>query len=346
MESVLTKLSQQPYPDGYAQAEARALRERLGALFGVPGHTIAFVRGTAHGISNLAQGLDWAEGDNVVSARGEYPANVYPWMALEARGVQLRQAPHLDGRVTPEAVLGLVDERTRVVAFSMVEFWNGYRVDIRSIGEECRKRGVIVAVDGIQAFGALDVNLGELPIDYASAGGYKWMMAPNGIGFTYCHPDLLPRIRPVLLGPGSMKNPNEYFKYDLDLADTSQRFEESTVSVMSVAGFGAAVELFHDVGMDVVERRVLSLSRRLAEGLAERGYEVLGPWPRGEAEASGIVSFRKPGSSAGEILRDLNASRVVCRIHADFVRLSPHFYNTEEEVDRVLAFLAPEVARP
>ena len=165
VESVLAKLSEHPYPDGYAQAEAASLRGRLGTMFGVPEHTISFVRGTAHGISQLAQGLEWEAGDNVVSAQGEYPANIYPWMALEAKGVEFRLAAHCQGRVTPEAVLGLVDEHTKVVALSLVEFWNGYRVDVQTIGQECRKRGVIFAVDGIQAFGALRMNLGELRID-------------------------------------------------------------------------------------------------------------------------------------------------------------------------------------
>lgn len=344
IEAVAGRLSSQPYPAGWAQEEADRVRGSLGRLFGVPASSVSFTRGTAHGISLLAQGLDWKPGDNVVGARGEYPANVYPWLALAERGVEYRPADSPGGRVRPEEVLSLVDGRTRVVALSQVQFWNGYRVDVKAIGEECRRRGVILAVDGIQSFGALDVDLGALPVDFAAAGAYKWLLGPNGLGFAYWHPDLLPRVRPVLVGPGSTARPMEYFDLELAYGEDAHRFEESSISVLGLAAFGAAVDLLLEVGMAVVEARVLSLARRLAEGLAERGYEVVGPWPREAAEASGIVSFRRPGAGPQEVMRDLNACRVSGRVHADFVRLSPHFYNTQEEVERVLSFLAPETA--
>src|SRR4030081_3558751 len=131
------------------------LRSSLGELVGVPADQVSITRGTAHGISLLARGLDWKEGDNVVGARLEYPANVLSWMATRDRGVEMRLVEPIEGRVTPEAVLSLVDGRTRVVALSFVQFWNGYRVDIEEIGAECRKRGVILAVDGIQGLGVL-----------------------------------------------------------------------------------------------------------------------------------------------------------------------------------------------
>jgi len=151
----------------------------------------------------------------------------------------------------------------------------------------------------------------------------------------------LHRLRPVLVGTGTVKQCNEYFAYDFDLGETARRFEESSISLLDMAAFQAAVDLMLEVGPKVIEEQVLELSRELAEGLCERGYEVVEPWPRRPEESSGIVSFRRPGSTAHEVLRDLNAARVVGRVHADFVRLSPHFYNTPDEVRRVLDVLAP-----
>lgn len=339
--NLMEQLVSRPYPDGMAQQSAEALRTDIGRLVGAEPETIALVRSTAHGISLLAHGLDWRPGDNVVGARGEYPANVYPWMALHDRGVEYRLAEPLNGRVTPECVLSLVDERTRVVALSHVEFWNGYRIDLETIGAELDRRGVIFAVDAIQSVGALRLDLARLPVDFLSAGACKWLLGPKGIGFCYCRPELVRRLRPALVGTGTVNRPLEYFDYHYDPHDNARRFEESTVSVLDMAALSAAIDLLLEVGPEPIEKQVLALARYLGTGLAERGYELLEPWPREVLEASGIVSFRRPGSSAQEVLRELNAAGVIGRLHQDFVRLSPHFYNTFQEADHVLDVLAP-----
>jgi selenocysteine lyase/cysteine desulfurase len=349
VEAMAGHLTAKPLTSPLAMEEADRLRASLARLFNCGADHIALTRSTAHGISLLAAGLDWQPGDNVVGARGEYPANVYPWVALRQRGVEYRPADNAGGRVTPQSVLRLVDARTRVVALSHVEFWNGYRVDIQTIGQECRRRGVILAVDAIQSAGALQLDFARLPVDYVAAGSYKWLLGTQGIGFAWCHPDLLPRIQPVLVGTTSVRDRLNYFSYPTDHVDfesTARRLEEGNPSLLDMAAFGAAVDVFLEVGPAVVERRVLGLALRLAEGLDRQGFEVLGPWPRDEKERSGIVSFRKRGSPPQEILRDLQASRIVGRIHADFVRLSPHFYNTDDEVDRVIDVLAPQAVQP
>jgi cysteine desulfurase/selenocysteine lyase len=343
VELLADRLSRQPCPADLAEEGAERLRCLVAQLVEAEPETIGFVRSTAHGISLLAQGLEWKPGDNVVGARGEYPANVYPWIALKDRGVEFRMAEPVDGRVTPEAVLALVNDRTRVVALSHVEFWNGYRVDLKTIGAELDRRGVIFAVDAIQSAGALRLPLSRLPVDFAAAAAHKWQLGPMGLGFCYCRPELLHRLRPVLVGTGSVRRSHEYFVYDYDLRDTASRFEESSLSPLQVAAYAAAIELLLEVGMETVEERVLSLSRRLAEGLAGLGCNLVEPWPREPAESSGIVSFRRPGWTADEVLRELNAAHVVGRVRSDFVRLAPHFYNTEEEIDRVLDLLTAGV---
>jgi selenocysteine lyase/cysteine desulfurase len=342
IEQVIEASMEAPYRDHWAQDEADRVRGLVGQLINAPEDCIALTRSTAHGISLLAQGLDWEAGDNVVGATGEYPANVYPWMSLAARGVEFRQAQPVAGRITCESVLALIDRRTRVVALSHVEFWNGYRVDIQTIGDECRRKGIIFAVDVMQSAGALRIDTERMPIDFCAAGAGKWLMGPPGIGFCFCSADLLDKIHPVIVGVRSVVGDDRYFDYDLKLKPNARRFEESVVSLLDTAAFGAALELLLEVGPEVIERRVLHLTSTLAEGLASNGCEVVEPWPRTENESSGIVSFRKPGTTAPAMLRDLNASHVIARTHRDFVRLSPHFYNTEEEVDRVLDVLAPE----
>ena len=346
IEHVVETSMNLPYRDHWAQDEADRVRELVARLINASGDSIALTRSTAHGISLLAQGLDWKAGDNVVGALGEYPANVYPWKALEARGVRFRQAKPIEGRISPDSVLAMVDARTRVVALSHVEFWNGFRLDIEAIGDECRRRGIVFAVDVMQSVGALQVDVARMHIDFCAAGAGKWLMGPPGIGFCFFAPELLERTRPVIVGVGSVAGYDRYFEYDLTFRPSARRFEESVVSLLDTAAFGAALELLLEVGVETIEARVLGLAARLAEGLARNGCEIVEPWPRAQNESSGIVSFRKPGISAAAALRDLSAARVIARTHKDFVRLSPHFYNTDEEVDRVLEVMSPERVSP
>jgi selenocysteine lyase/cysteine desulfurase len=342
IEQVIDGSMNAPYRHHWAQDEADRVRGLMAQLVNAPDDFISLTRSTGHGLSLLAQGLDWKPQDNVVGAMGEYPANVYPWMALGSRGIEFRQAKPVAGRVTAESVFNLVDSHTRVVALSHVAFWNGYRIDIDAIGGECRKRGIVFAVDVMQSVGALRVDVGRMPIDFCAAGAGKWLMGPPGIGFCYCSPALVERIQPTVVGARSVVGDERYFDYDLTFKPDARRFEESVVSLLDVAAFGAAIELLLDVGPAVVEQRVLQLAGRLAANLASNGYEIVEPWPRDKHESSGIVSFRRKGATAQALLRDLNAAHVIARTHRDFVRLSPHFYNTDEEVDRVLDVLVPE----
>lgn len=342
IERVVDGALNRPYPADAAFEGADRVRELAARLINGSPDGIALTRSTAHGISLVAQGLDWKRGDNVVGAEWEYPANVYPWMALAGDGVEFRQTKLVGGRVLPDAIFSMVDERTRVVALSHVEFWNGFRLDIEAIGAECRRRGIVFAVDVMQSVGALRVDVSRMPIDFCAAGAGKWLLGPPGIGFCYFTAELMDKVRPRVVGAVSVVEHDRYFDPKLDFASTARRYEESVISMLDTAAFGSALDLLLEIGTDVIEERVLELAARLAGGLAARGYELVEPWPRTRAESSGIVSFRKPGASHQEVLRDLTAARVIARTHRNFVRLSPHFYNTEDEVDRVLEVLAPE----
>jgi len=344
IEQVVEASTNRPYRAGWAFEEADRVRGLAARLINAEPESMTITRSTAHGVSMLAQGLDWEAGDNVVGAQWEYPANVLPWMNLADRGVEFRATVPVKGRITPDSVFALVDDRTRVVALSHVEFWNGFRTDVATIGAECRRRGIVFAVDVMQSLGALRVDVARMPIDFCAAGAGKWLLGPPGVGIAYFSPELLDRVRPLIVGPVSMEPPDQYFDLALAFSPSARRFEESALSLLDLAALGAALGLLLEVGPEAIEERVLDLTTRLATGLAERGYEIVEPWPRLRAESSGIVCIRKPGASHNEVLRDLGAAGVVARSHRDFVRLSPHFYNTEEEIDRVLEVLAFEGA--
>jgi len=300
---------------------------------------IAITRGTAHGLSLCARGLDWRHGDNIVGAQLEYPTNLLPWMALESRGVELRLVVPDEGRVTPERVFALIDDRTRVVALSLVQFWNGFRLDVSRIGAECRRRGIKFVVDGAQAVGAVGIDVDAARIDLLAAGACKWLLGPVGVGFCYIHPELLRELDPPLIGVGSVAEPDA-FRVVLAYATTARRFEESDLSWLDVAGFLAGVQLIEEIGIETIEDRVVSLSTRLGNRLSQSGFELAPPWPRSPNESSGIVSFRRSGIDPADDLRRLENGGVIGRVRGEYVRLSPHFYNTDAEMERVLSILS------
>ena len=320
--------------------DRQELRQSLAGMVGGRAEDITLVRSTGHGLSLLAGGLDWRAGDNVVGARWEYPTNLYPWMALEPRGVELRLAEPVDGRITVDALMELVDERTRAVCVSWVQFWNGYRIDVDAIGAACRERGVIFCVDGIQGVGAVQLDVQRAGIDLLSCGAIKWLLGTPGTGFAYVSPRLVPQLQPLTVGIGSVTQTEQAFAPELEWNPTARRFEESATSWFDIVALLACVRLLEQHGMAAIEERVLDLTQRLGTELTARGHEVVAPWPRARQESSGIVSFRTPGIEAAEQVRRLDAAGVVARVHSDFVRLSPHAWTRDVEVDRALEALS------
>ena len=336
-------------PGGWADAfhhDVEALKAALGRLLGVDAGDIALTRATGHGLSLLAMGLDWRAGDNIVSVRSEFPTNVFPWRALEHRGVTLRVAEPVDGRVTAERLLALCDERTRAIAVSFVHFWNGYRTDLAEFGAECRRSGIHLAVDGIQGAGAVSVDLRSTGVGLFAAGCYKWLQGPAGLGLCYVQPELAERLQPPLIGAGTSADPGTALEPTWSLASRAQRFEESSPSWLNVAGLLAAVGLLEEIGIHAVEERVLQLNALAGRLLEEAGCELAPPWPRLPSESSGIIGFRHP-AIAPELLVERLRERGVHSRHVSnqWVRFSIHFNNTEAEVERAVQ-LVTELSPP
>jgi selenocysteine lyase/cysteine desulfurase len=298
---------------------------------------IAFVKNTTEGILIVANGIRWRNGDNVVLAEKEFPANVYPWLNLERKGVEVRFAREAEGCIPVEEVARQVDGRTRVVSLSSVEFATGYRNDLDALGELCRQRGVLFCVDAIQSLGALPIDVRRSRIDFLSADGHKWLLGPEGTGVFYCGRAAMGKLEVANLGWGGVVDPNDYLNYDATPAPTAERFEPGTLNTAGIYGLRAALDLLLSVGLDRIEARVLALTDLLCEALRRRGYRVHSP--RGKSEKSGIVTFSHDRHPAGELLRRLREERVVGAVRDGKVRFSPHFYNTDEEIDRAVRAL-------
>jgi cysteine desulfurase/selenocysteine lyase len=318
-------------------ARVAAARKAAARLVGGATDEIAFTKNTTQGVLIAANGIRWKRGDNVVMPAIEFPANVYPWMALARHGVRITLVRPRDGRVTAEMLADACTERTRAVTASFVQFSNGFRLDVEALGGFCRDRGIYLHIDAIQSLGMLRCNARRMKIDFLSASGHKWLLGPVGAGFFCCRSELIEELD--LWNPGwtGVKNAWSFLDYDPTYRADAKRFEEGSLNLYGICGLGEAVERFLEIGMARVETRILDLTDRLEAGLRERGYRIVSP--RGKRERSGILCFRHPERETTSIFEALSNARVVTSLREGTVRLAPHFYNTEEEVDRVLAML-------
>ena len=317
------------YTDWMARVES--VRASFARLINAGTEEVAFVKNTSEGISIVANGIDWKRGDNVVIPDIEFPANVYPWWNLKRLGVETRFVHAVDGRVLFDDLTACVDGRTRVVSVSSVECNSGFRADLNRIGAFCREKGVLFCVDAIQSLGVLPMDVKRNHIDFLVADGHKWLMSVEGLGGFYISSQAMDKIRPAVVGWNSMVNPLDFMNYDFTLRPDAGRFEEGSFNTMSIQAFGAALSLFHEAGVDQIEKRVMRLGDKILEELRHRNFKILNSvLPE---ERSGIISF-----SGAMDLEKLPAfmmeNQVSLTARDGMVRLSPHFYNSENEIDR------------
>ena len=299
---------------------------------------IAFVKNTSDGISLFANSLDWPQGSEVVSVAGEFPSNFVPWKALERQGVTLRSLPVENGVFTLQAIEAAITPQTRAVAVSFVQFLSGYRVDLDRLGEICERRGVLLFVDAIQGLGAFPVDVKRSRIAGLSCAAHKWLTGPLGFGLLYIRRDLADRMDPAIAGWMSVKNWQDYAARDIEWRAGARRFECGAPSLASAYGLAAAAELLLEAGLDRIACRVMDLTGHLRQGLQRQGCALFGP--QSEASQSGIVTFKPRHGTADQVAQRLAAHGVVGSSRLGMVRLSPHFYNTHDEIDRALELLA------
>jgi len=308
------------------------LRAALARLINGTPEEIAFVQNTSEGLNVIANALPLQSGDNVTFCDMEFPANVYPWMNLQRRGIEARCIPHDGGGLTVETLENHADERTRVVAVSSVEFLTGFKSDLQALGAWCRQHRAYFVVDSIQSLGAVPLDVQACQIDFLSCGGPKWLMGPRGLGFIYCRQELLDELLPPFAGCLSVVGWEDWRDYNLTFLPDACRFELGTPNAIGQVGLLAAVRFLMETGIPAIEHWTLHLTDLLVDDLQRRGYEIASNLePR---RRSAIVSFSVPGD-ADEPLQKLTDAQVVVSKREQYIRISPHCYNTEEEVTRV-----------
>jgi selenocysteine lyase/cysteine desulfurase len=323
-------------------AETRTLVARL---LGTGVNEIAFTGPTASGLNAVAHGLDWKPGDEVVCYLDDYPANVYPWLALERQGVRpvLLVAPSI-GEITPEIVERSLTKRTRLVALASANYCSGYRIDLEAIGALCAARGVLFSVDGIQTLGAFPVAFAN--IDFLSAGAQKWMLGPSGAGMLYVKESRQEQLRPAIIGGWNVVSPNFIAQREVKFETGGRKFEPGAYTHSVIAGLRAAVELLLETGPNEITRTIRDLTQSLRDQITPSGFEFLSP--EEEKNRSGILTFRHPRVASDRLWDALTKNDVVVSLRFDrangsWLRVSPHFYNTSAEIEKIAEVLLSEM---
>jgi selenocysteine lyase/cysteine desulfurase len=308
-------------------------KELLAAYLNTVKERIAFADNTTSGLNLLAQGLHWTPGDEIILNDIEFPANIYPFLNLEKKGVNIHFVKSHDGIISAEDIIENLTPETKLVSVSMVQFLSGYRIDLRKLGEECKSRRVILCVDGIQGLGGLRLNVKECNIDFLSCGTQKWMLGLQGLSFIYISEALQHQIEPAYVGWLSVSDGWNLLDYNLSLKDSAERFQPGSLNSAGIYALNASLKLFREYGLEEVEKSVLSNTTILRTELEKIGIEPCLSDIDDEFY-SGIVSFRH--KQAYSILEVLKERKVEIAVREGIVRIAPHFYNNESDIQKLI----------
>ncbi|QEH33916.1 putative cysteine desulfurase [Aquisphaera giovannonii] len=314
-----------------------AARDAAARLIGADRAEIAFVNSTTQGIGLVAEGFPWRDGDNVVVPAEEYPSNVYPWMNLADRGVSVRLVPGRDGRIWPEDLAAAMDARTRVLAVSHVEFASGFRNDLDLLCELCHGRGVALFVDAIQGLGPLTLDVRKTPVDFLAADGHKWLLGPEGAGILHVRRDWIERLRPLGVGWHSVIGTFDAPELDFRLKPTAERWEGGSFNMPGIQGLGASLGLILEIGPEAVSARILDRAAAVRELAAGAGWRVVGS-PR-PGDVAGIVAIEQDGVDPAAAASAFREAGIVVSARRGRLRVSPHIYNDDDDLDRLRAAL-------
>jgi cysteine desulfurase / selenocysteine lyase len=303
---------------------------------------IAFVGPTSLALSFIASGVRFRRGDNVLIYFDDYPSNVYPWMALAEQGVEVRLMNTRGlGVIRARDVTGQIDENTRLVALASCHFISGYRLDYSAIASFLRERNILFSVDAIQTVGAFPMNAGQ--VDFLAADAHKWLLGPCGAGLLYVREAMQEKLAPPIYGWHNVRSPEFVAQEQIVLRSGASRYEAGTHNLLGLVGLLTGMQLILEIGVEAISAELLRKRAWLVPALQAKGYQVLNADAPVE-NCSGITSFFRPSDDLGAVHQKLLDANVITSLRTDrkgekYIRLSPHFYNTGEELRRVLDLL-------
>ena len=316
--------------------QAEETKQILAEMMNCEKDRIAFSENTSTGLNILAQGINWKAGDIILLNDVEFPANVYPFLNLEKKRVKIEYIKAKNGILTAEDVIESIKPQTKLISISFVQFLSGYRVDLEKIGSVCREKNIILSVDAIQGLGAVRLDVTKSKIDFLSCGTQKWMMGIQGLSFIYLTKDLQDKIDTVPAGWLSVDDAWNLLDFKLKFKESASRYQPGTLNTAAIYALNAALKFFKQFGFDEVERQIISNSKYFIKKLSELGY--YSPLKNLDYKyLAGILSI--VNDRAGEIFNHLSNKKIICSDRAGYLRFSPHFYNTVDEIDKVVAEL-------
>lgn len=323
----------------FGHADLKNTREVAAELIGADSSEIALVGPTSLGLSFIAAGLEFRRSANIVIYYDDYPSNVYPWMALAAKGVEVRlmNIGRL-GRIRDIDVLGQIDENTALVALASCHFISGWRIDYKTIGEALRARGILFCVDAIQTLGVYPMNARY--VDFLAADAHKWMLGPCAAGLLYVRKEVQDRLKPTVFGWHNVRCPDFVAQEQMKHPPDARRYEAGSFNISGYCGFKASMELLMEIGVENIATELLRQRNRTIPRLQEQGWTVLSA-DAPEQNQSGIVSFRRDDCDLAAVHAELLKRKIDISLRTDrerkhYLRISAHFYNTDREMDQLL----------
>jgi len=304
-----------------------AIRALIGQLINCQSEDIAFTMNAASALSLFLLGMDWHEGDRIVTLRDEFPNQYYCAASLADQGVELIRMNEINS----------LPERTRAVLVSTVNYSNGYRPDVAFISQLARRTGALLYVDGTQSVGALRFDTAAVKPHMLAVDGYKWLLCPNGATFFYISPELRRTLRPSVIGWRSdtgWRSVDELHQGSRRMPEAAEKYEGGMLNFPSIYGAGESIRMMLEIGPDRVEQRVLELAGMAADILRRSGASIMN-------DQTHIVAAHWPDRDASEIAKKLQEQRIIVAARHGNLRVSPHFYNNEEDLERLRLALMP-----
>jgi cysteine desulfurase/selenocysteine lyase len=314
-----------------------AARKSIAELVGARVEEIALTTSTSEGLAVVANGLSYEKDQNIVTCDMEFASNLFPWQALAKRyGVELRVVRNREATLRMEDFSDVIDAKTKLVAISYVQYSNGFRTDLAELSKIAHENGAYVVTDAVQAVGQMPIDVANLGVDFLASSGYKWLLSPISTGFLYVKRTLLDELWPTIVGYRSDENPMDFSYRTLQPAQTARRYEAGQLNFPGFAGMKEAIGLLQEVGMQNVWNRICSHIDLLRSGIEKNGtFQIRSSM--NEKNRSGILSLacQNPDSVADRLFEH----GIVISVRGGGLRISPHFYNTEEEIRKLLSEL-------
>lgn len=335
VHDTIIKCTDELMESGDYTVNVRETKDTFAKLVGAKIDEIAVVTNTTIGLNTIVNMLEIKSGKNIVTNDLEYPSNVYPWLKMRSKGIEVRYAKNINGKIPIETYERIIDDNTLAVAVSHVTWTTGFKHDLKELAKIAHRHGAYLIVDAIQAAGAIKVNVREMDIDFLSCGTYKWLLGPTGAGYLYIKEEHIDKFTPPYVGYIGVKykeDPLEFDLYKLEWKENAEKFELGTMSHISFVGAQAAIELILEVKIENIEERIMKLTRYLIEKLLDQGFKLQNPI--NDKERGGIVNFKL--KNGNEICKKLRKENIITSFRAGGLRVSPHFYNTREEIDLLI----------